>query len=355
MNPAKSASSSVKSTSDVAAAIRESYDSVKIISDTREREINTLLPKTTINYSIAQLSIGDFVLAFKGCIIAVVERKTWADLAASIGDGRSENHQKLLKARAETGSAVFYLMEGPRPARNYVFRGGRWRMPMKNVLSHLRHLQADPECFIGVLYSTDVNDTLAELQDLARSLLNMSTIPGLRNDNVTDTTITGAATLLTRTQLRTQHDEMDLLNGVKGITIEAARVTHDNGIRLSDLYRFLATGAFNQASSETSEQLALSPWDQLLNLRHPDGRQVTRQREALRRNILALGGKSQASKRAQFKCLSSLVGVSEKSAKAVLGDISLGELFLHPDKFDPEEKEKIKSGPVRKRVAKVLS
>lgn len=64
----------------------------------------------------AQLDIGDFIIMVEKenstQILAVIERKTLADYAASLKDGRIINTEKLLKLREETNCHVYYLIEG---------------------------------------------------------------------------------------------------------------------------------------------------------------------------------------------------------------------------------------------------
>jgi ERCC4 domain len=64
----------------------------------------------------AQLDIGDFIIMAEKenatQILAVIERKTLADYAASLKDGRIINTEKLIKLREETGCQVYYLIEG---------------------------------------------------------------------------------------------------------------------------------------------------------------------------------------------------------------------------------------------------
>lgn len=82
----------------------------QLVLDNRERELLTLfndVPHTTEN-----LELGDIV--FKGpdgSIIAVLERKTWGDLAASIKDGRYHNQKKRLLETYPLHK-IGYIIEG---------------------------------------------------------------------------------------------------------------------------------------------------------------------------------------------------------------------------------------------------
>lgn len=94
--------------------------------DNRERaiheHINTIFcekPMFCVNLSMPQyeqLDIADFIISSTDIsgtkILAIIERKTLEDYAASLKDGRIMNTEKLLKLREESGCQVYYLIEG---------------------------------------------------------------------------------------------------------------------------------------------------------------------------------------------------------------------------------------------------
>ena len=83
------------------------------------------------------LTVGDYVL-MSGEYFLVIERKTWADLAASFKDGRIfENHKKMLDA-ARAGCRIAYLIEGsaPTPEFSTTSIGG---VPVANMMAKLDH------------------------------------------------------------------------------------------------------------------------------------------------------------------------------------------------------------------------
>jgi ERCC4-type nuclease len=81
-----------------------------MILDTRERELITRLPDAPVQ----QLPVGDVWIGntdISGAII--VERKTVADLEASLLDGRyREQRTRLLAFCAEKGARAMYMIEG---------------------------------------------------------------------------------------------------------------------------------------------------------------------------------------------------------------------------------------------------
>ena len=77
------------------------------------------LPKET-QLSEIRMYTADFGISFGDKLLAIIERKTWEDLAATIKDReRSSNHKKLINARDkvirdyEVDCKVYYIIEGP--------------------------------------------------------------------------------------------------------------------------------------------------------------------------------------------------------------------------------------------------
>lgn len=102
----------------------ESKTLIKIDIDNRETELISVIKnfwkeeiKSTINY--LNLDIADIIIYYKNQIIYLIERKTWADLAASIKDGRYKSQKmRLIKHALDHNlnrSAILYLLEGNIP------------------------------------------------------------------------------------------------------------------------------------------------------------------------------------------------------------------------------------------------
>jgi ERCC4-type nuclease len=97
-------------------------------------------------------------------IVAIVERKTWNDLAASIKDGRKENINKLLSLRESTNCKIIYLIEGKaRYKEDTKFA----RISFKNLEAHLDHLIFRDN--IAIIYSDSVSDSASRLVTLAKN------------------------------------------------------------------------------------------------------------------------------------------------------------------------------------------
>ena len=115
---------------------------MEIICDDREFKVFTHAAGMA-NVSRQRLTTGDFLIGYRAPspvgfrALAIVERKTWADLAASIKDGRAANIEKLREFKAETGARIVYLLEGTPPKNPAMDIGG---IPYKSLRAHVDHL-----------------------------------------------------------------------------------------------------------------------------------------------------------------------------------------------------------------------
>ena len=95
---------------------------IKLLVDNRERAVIEHL--NNIDFETCSLSVGDFQFWEDECLLMVIERKTYADLAASIKDGRySEQKFRLEELRCNTGCSVVYFIEGKKPRKNSIVSG----------------------------------------------------------------------------------------------------------------------------------------------------------------------------------------------------------------------------------------
>jgi len=156
---------------------------VSIIADTRENAVHPFLGfalqgnkrsrsehlSRDIPWVVRQITVGDFILTENGTgpdatVLAVIERKTHADFAASLGDGRHGNKEKMLEMRGSTGCDVYYIMEGPAfpvPTRRF------GRVPWSTIQAAALSLMVRDGIFVA---QTPSSRGTAELLDsLARS------------------------------------------------------------------------------------------------------------------------------------------------------------------------------------------
>ena len=129
---------------------------MQVLIDDRERSViqyvNKFSEKYHIDYKVKRMTTGDYAIVHGNQIIAIIERKTYADLSASFRDGRSNNKNKLLKLRSETSCIIIYLIEGPAfPDNNDLFGN----IPYKHLLSHLDHLMLRDNIQIQTTFSPE--------------------------------------------------------------------------------------------------------------------------------------------------------------------------------------------------------
>ena len=97
---------------------------LNLIIDTRESgSVAADLDRLGTPYEIRSLSVGDFALEDKesGATLALWERKSCSDLAASINDGRYNEQKGRLKAKAQDCPYVGYILEGYYPVNGICF------------------------------------------------------------------------------------------------------------------------------------------------------------------------------------------------------------------------------------------
>ena len=95
---------------------------IKLHVDNREHAVIEHLDD--IVFEIVPLNVGDFQFWEDDRLLMVIERKTYADLAASIKDGRyAEQKFRLEELRASSGCSIVYFIEGKKPRKNSVVSG----------------------------------------------------------------------------------------------------------------------------------------------------------------------------------------------------------------------------------------
>lgn len=138
---------------------------ITIIADDREREvIRHGQHQAPDIFFKDHLTTGDYLILAGETPLFIIERKTWADLASSIKDGRIQNVDKLKAYRDQTGAKLAYLIEGSvltssDSVDNISYRAMR---------SHLDHLMYRDNVF--ELRSTNPVDSACRLIEFARNL-----------------------------------------------------------------------------------------------------------------------------------------------------------------------------------------
>ena len=92
-----------------------------IVDAGRENAVTPFLAGTGVPYVVQRITTADYSVMWTDPanksderILAVFERKTWADFAASLGDGRLMNIDKMIDIqRRYPGCQIYYIIEGP--------------------------------------------------------------------------------------------------------------------------------------------------------------------------------------------------------------------------------------------------
>jgi ERCC4-type nuclease len=159
---------------------------LKLIVDDRENAVIPYFKKyDNFTIQVQRIQIGDYVITQNDRILFCIERKSWADLAASIKDGRSTNINKMISLREQTGCKLLYLLEGK---SRYAATKKFGRIPYKNLQSHLDHLVMRDNVF--VIHANDQEDSVNRLTEFMTNYLSLqvpnteiAVIGGTNTDN----------------------------------------------------------------------------------------------------------------------------------------------------------------------------
>lgn len=173
-----------------------------------------------------QMTVGDYAICRGDKILAVIERKSLEDYAASLKDGRHANKNKMTKLRDEIGCRVVYIVEGPLdPPQDKLFG----RTPYKYIESSIHHIMIRDH--ILVLRTRDVVDTSKRLARFVESMSTLNWEPAETFDLTTGIEIVGSNdiknapvdTILRADRSKSDSDILrELWACFRGITIESA-------------------------------------------------------------------------------------------------------------------------------------
>jgi ERCC4-type nuclease len=145
-----------------------------IIVDDRERKVIPFFDENNMPFKVERVTVGDYSVICRDCVLINIERKSWKDLAASIKDGRTANVAKMIALRAETGCKLFYLIEGPACPQPMTKYG---RIPHKSLRAHLDHLIFKHD--IHIIHSKNPKHSADRIVEICRNLI--KTMPALTN------------------------------------------------------------------------------------------------------------------------------------------------------------------------------
>ena len=286
----------------------------ELLVDDRERHVIPFLlataDKNHIVVKVQRLTVGDYAVVSSGKVLVVIERKTWVDLAQSFRDGRKENVNKLINARAETGCKLVYLIEGDAyPMGNKLYS----MIPAKNLRAHLDHLMIRDN--VNIIYSRDAEYTAARLIELLLAVVTLgsrvggSGVSGKLVDQETGQE-TSQVAVLTKKQVSTVNIDTAILRCVPSVGPILADVFAAAGVSLVSLVQ----------SKHTIDDLAA--------FKYPSGASVGLIRaEKILRYVGLIKLKSKLAKKIQVRILSAVPLVSRAAAVYILQDRTLFELM----------------------------
>lgn len=143
---------------------------IKLLIDHRESAVLRHPELLAIPHETMQLTTGDYAIfdTERSQILAIFERKTFEDQAASFKDGRANNKAKMIAARARTGCRLVYLFEGeafPSPSKCF------GHVPYHAIESSMFHMMIRDNIMI-----IRTKDTLDTAHTLARFVESMRTL-----------------------------------------------------------------------------------------------------------------------------------------------------------------------------------
>jgi ERCC4-type nuclease len=206
---------------------------MELVVDDRERHVIPFLKVllTMPFLVVKRITVGDYALIYNGKIMAVIERKTLADLAASIKDGRMDNTLKMLEVHKNTNCRVIYIIEGPAfPCLKKKFG----RIPFKALQGKIDSLMFKSN--IDVIKTKNQEHTADRLfglfssfQRYAKEGFCMSMPSGIKENKLISCTVggtVGGAMLLLNAKHEKPIDGIHvlMLTKIKGITRKSAVV-----------------------------------------------------------------------------------------------------------------------------------
>ena len=159
----------------------ESMNNHAILADCRETKVIPFFPPSILN--IKQIVCGDFQIWKKdksGEVIneqpiAVIERKTWQDLASSIVDGRADSqHHRMLEFSKKTGAKVYYIIEGPvfqQPSKRFT----RSHLTFSSLIKRLDHWTFNYN--IIVTHTRNPEDSARRIMELVANISGKKNTP----------------------------------------------------------------------------------------------------------------------------------------------------------------------------------
>lgn len=261
--------------------------------DDRERAITAhteVLDSTP--HKISRMTTGDYAVCVDDAIIAIFERKSLEDLAASIKDGRYDNKRSLSELRDRTSCRVYYIVEGKQPKTPDTRVGG---IPWGCLESSLDHMTIRDG--FNMLYTRDPLDTARRLVRFTRSI----------------------QTLINKAEIE------PVVGSTIGLLTEKRDIRDDDVVR-SMWCKFRGVAAttadtFMQKWTLSDVIRGRVPLDDIRSCKMPDGRNVSR---AVVKSLTDI------SPHTHERILECIPGISRNTASCLLKGCTLPQLLSYP-------------------------
>lgn len=281
-----------------------------LVIDARERNVlRHMAELADTPHEVKQITTADYVLIGpNGAIMAVFERKSYEDFAASFKDGRSENVGKLRTMREATGCRIFYIIEGiafPNP-KDYF-----GNIAYQNIESSIFHLQMRDG--INVIKT---KDTLHTAQTLARFVTSMNSLVRKEGDVVGGTQVAEKPIEGLADEVVTQQQLIEQL------TAKHKRTIHEQARDLWSCFPGITTETADEYSSKWSiaDVCKGIPRADLAAATLTSGKKLPKR---------ACESLTAVPKATEIKLLSRIEGVSQNAAKCIMAECTITQLLTY--------------------------
>jgi hypothetical protein len=209
-----------------------------IIDDREKKSLDEYIPQTyQYPYEYKRVLHGDFhiVSAIDGRVLAIIERKTWKDLAASMKDGRIQNLEAILLMKQQHNFACILIIEGRKPAPNTLVG----KIKGSALFKKIDHIGLEYGFYVK--YSASLEHTGTVLSELTDSVVSLYLKDRCFSNGVTvqDTKVDGGIPIddskLCSRKKSTELRKSEVWSAIKSIGFHIIPSIIKNHIHLGDL------------------------------------------------------------------------------------------------------------------------
>ena len=247
-------------------------------------------------WEVRRLIHGDYCITYNNNLLIIIERKTWADLAASIKDKRILHVENLKVLRKQSQCRLVLLMEGRKPRRDIA------HVSVKALQSKLDHLLIRDEVLI--IYTDNEETTSERIIQLIKNCTTLELeLP--ESKTVVQEILGGGEISPEITILKEEKQALEIWCSFPRVDLMTSKALKDAGHTVLEL----ASGKIT--ATELSE------------MKYPSGRAIGKDNA---KNIIA-GARL---RKTHLKILGSIKGISPESAELIL-DAMDGDLCNFDD------------------------